>query len=1125
MGWWSSWRWIGRWAASAISRLLQRDSCEFRHVIIWILTNPATKTRDTNLKIALSRWQVDIGRDFTLDCMQSPRLNCNPNFRQVIEMTSAFRSVFVVVFVTLVFLAVAVPPAPSAEFELNGHRFTLPDGMTIEQVAGPPLIDRPICADFDEQGRLYVAESSGSNENINIQIEKNPHRIVRLEDTDGDGIFDQRVVFADQLSFPEGTLWHNGSLYVGAPPKIWKLTDTDDDGQADQREIWLDETVTGCANDIHGPYLGPDGWIYWCKGAFAEQTHDQLSGDPLVTRAAHIFRRRPEGGLIESVMTGGMDNPVELIFTPGGERIFTTTFLVHPSHGQRDGIIHAIYGGVYGKDHGVLEGHPRTGPLMPILAHHGGASAPCGLARLETKQLGDKYQHNVLACSFNMRKIIRHELTQESATFATTDTDFLVSDNLDFHPTDIMEDADGSLLVINTGGWYKLCCPTSQLHKPDILGAIYRVRRTGSHEVINPRGTQLDWSTISTAQLIELLSDQRFSLRNRARQLIGQRGGPAIAGLEAVLRESNEAHHRREAVWALTQIEDEGARAAVRIALDDDDEDVRQVALHSISVHRDTEAKERLVSMLGSESAHNRRAAAEALGRLGWSQAGYHSLAAADNCQDRVLQHSLIYAAIETGDPEATVRNLRQTSPGIQAAALIALDQMGESVQPDDVFTNVVRLVKSADPILTDTAWWVANRHPEFGDDLSAYFREEFAKPLDDDQQRQLVGRMVRFTKSEQIQALMSERLSDDSVTTTVRISIMEAMQGSGLMTVPPLWTAPLLAQLTTEDPDLLAVAVTAVYKLSDAKPDSAFVEQLNDIAADTGLPDQVRLQALVAVPGGQRIIDAAALQFLGDSLSVDQPVGIRSLAVDVLHSTPLDSAAMQTVAPAIASTGPMALRRLVELFAGTSDTQVGMQLVEALDRCPAATSLPLDKLKEQLSTFGEAVVTRAATLLGRIEQENADKIAKLEAVIKLVDQGDVRRGQLVFHSSQAACIHCHGMGYVGGRIGPDLTRIGNVRSDRDLLESILFPSASFVRSYEPTQVITVDGQVYSGVIHNETGAEIELQLDAEKMVRIPLDEIDERAPGKVSIMPEGLDKHFSPQHLADLIVFLKAGK
>ena len=48
-------------------------------------------------------------------------------------------------------------------------------------------------------------------------------------------------------------------------------------------------------------------------------------------------------------MTGGMDNPVDVVFTPGGERIFTTTFFQHPGGGQRDGLIHAIYGGVYGK--------------------------------------------------------------------------------------------------------------------------------------------------------------------------------------------------------------------------------------------------------------------------------------------------------------------------------------------------------------------------------------------------------------------------------------------------------------------------------------------------------------------------------------------------------------------------------------------------------------------------------------------------------------------------------------------------------------------------------------------------------------------------------------------------------
>ena len=52
------------------------------------------------------------------------------------------------------------------QVKLNGHTFTLPDGFTIERRAGPPLVDRPIAADFDEQGRLYVADSSGSNDKV-----------------------------------------------------------------------------------------------------------------------------------------------------------------------------------------------------------------------------------------------------------------------------------------------------------------------------------------------------------------------------------------------------------------------------------------------------------------------------------------------------------------------------------------------------------------------------------------------------------------------------------------------------------------------------------------------------------------------------------------------------------------------------------------------------------------------------------------------------------------------------------------------------------------------------------------------------------------------------------------------
>ena len=395
--------------------------------------------------------------------------------------------------------------------ETSGN-LTVPQGFEIEIAAGPPLVERPMIVDMDEQGRLYVAESSGSNDPVQQQLAEKPHSILRLEDTDGDGRFDRRVVFADKMMLPEGVLWHGGSLYVAAPPTIWKLTDTDGDGTADQREEWFDaKTLTNCANDLHGPYLGPDGWIYWTKGAFAEQTYERPGLRPLVTKAAHVFRRRPGGGPVEAVLTGGMDNPVEVAFTPEGERFLTSTFLQHPQLGRRDGILHAVYGGVYGKVHGVTDSHPMTGGYLSVATHLGPA-APVGLARYQSSVFGDGYRNNLFASLFNMHKVTRHILRPAGATYETEDSDFLVSDNPDFHPTDVMEDADGSLLIVDTGAW---------------LGAIYRVRRRGAPTIHDPRGSELRWQAMAPGQLTELLADSRPFVRNRSIEVLAKKGEAA----------------------------------------------------------------------------------------------------------------------------------------------------------------------------------------------------------------------------------------------------------------------------------------------------------------------------------------------------------------------------------------------------------------------------------------------------------------------------------------------------------------------------------------------------------------------------------------------------------------------
>ena len=113
----------------------------------------------------------------------------------------------------------------------------------------------------------------------------------------------------------------------------------------------------------------------------------------------------------------------------------------------------------------------------------------------------------------------------------------------------------------------------------------------------------------------------------------------------------------------------------------------------------------------------------------------------------------------------------------------------------------------------------------------------------------------------------------------------------------------------------------------------------------------------------------------------------------------------------------------------------------------------------------------------------------------------------------------------MGGTTGPDLTRIGGIRTERDLLESIVFPSVSFVRSYEPVTIVTTAGRVHNGLIRKETSEEITLATGPKEEVRIARSEVEEVTPSTLSIMPSGLDQQLTPQQLADLIAFLKNSK
>jgi putative membrane-bound dehydrogenase-like protein len=1044
-------------------------------------------------------------------------------------------------------LALAVPtlvadrPVGAGEVTIHGTRFTVPEGFTLELVASSPLVDRPITAAFDDRGRLYVADSSGTNDPVRKQLEDKPHRVVRLEDTNGDGRFDRSVVFADRMMFPEGTMWLDGSLYVAAPPQIWKLTDTDGDGVADRREVWFDgQTLTGCANDLHGPYPGPDGWIYWAKGAFAEQTYERPGKPPFKTRAAHIFRAKPDGSAIEPVMTGGMDNPVDVVFTPGGERLFNGTFFVHPGGGLRDGIIHAIYGGVYGKTHDPIYEpiHKWTSPnVMPILVHLGPA-APAGLHRYESLSFGPDYRDNVFCACFNLHKVTRHVLKPSGATFATEDADFVVApDNLDFHPTDVIEDADGSLLIVDTGGWYKLCCPTSQLHKPDVLGAIYRVRKVDAPKVDDPWGLDVRRkvgdlrSPRSGDEIVRLLADPRPAVRRYAIKTLASPGRQPGVIRDVLLPELRKfatpeqpVELRRNVVWTLTRIDLPEARAEARRLLDDPDETVRQAALHAIALWRDRDAVPSLIPILQSSWAHNRRAAAEALGRIGDKTAVAALLNAVADATDRVLEHSLIYAIIEIGDLQAVRDAL--TAAGAdektRRAALIALDQIdGGALAPD----LIARELEATDPATKEVASWIVGRHPEWGPALAGYLKAKLDAPnLAVAERSELERQLARFARAREIQDLLAHRAVHGSA--TARRSALKAMAQAAPAVPPPGWIDALTDALADGDATIVAQAIAAARALPASKDKTKLAELANALLAvgrDARGPAAMRLEALAAAPEGPGLVDSNLFTFLLTQLSTDLPVTTRAAASEVLGKARLTTEQLLALADALPRVGPLEVGRLLSAFEGASDDAVGRRLVAALLEAPALSALRIDQIRPRLAKFSDEVRRSAEAIDARLAIDIAAQRAKLDELLALVPSGDIRRGQSVFHSAKAACITCHQMGYVGGKVGPDLTRIGQVRAERDLLEAIVYPSASFVRSYEPVTIATTDGRVLNGILKKDAPDEIVLAVSATEEARVSRGDIDELRPGTVSVMPAGLDQQLTPQELADLVVFLKA--
>lgn len=993
----------------------------------------------------------------------------------------------------------------------------VPEGYEIETVAAPPLVGFPMMGGFDDRGRLYLAESAGHNLDAKELAAQLPNFVRRLEDRDGDGRFDDSTIFADRMTYPMGALWHDGSVYVASPPYIWKLTDADDDGVAEEREQLVGKFgYVGNAADIHGCFLGPEGRIYWCDGRHGHEFVDEQGQVHSSGKAARIFSCRADGSDIQAHCGGGMDNPVEIDFTPGGDMLGTVN-LMYQKRG--DCLVHWMYGGVYPRDDQPqhLAEFKRTGGLMPEVFDFGHV-AVSGMLRCRGGQFGEGQR--LFVCEFNTHKLVSLRLERDGSTWRTAKEDFLVSTDIDFHPTDVIEAPDGSLLVVDTGGWFRNGCPTSQVAKPEIKGGIYRITRRDAAPPADALGAKLTWgAAVAATELIGRLGDDRPWIVRRAQAELARRGGDSVAALSAALGSPQTAAPvRTEIVWTLARVADSSARSATRAALRDGDATVRQAAAHVCGTRRDTAALADLSEMVVRDEPPVRREAATALGKLGRGDAVASLLTALSAPGDRLLEHALIYALIQINDPSATVAGLADSRSHVRRAALVALDQMGAEQLTRDL---VAPLLDTDDAALQQAAVEVISKRPGWAEGLLERLEgwlDDAA--LDAGRTSMVRGALLAFRREPSVQTLIGRQLASDAAKPVVRQLLLDVVARSDLAPRPAEWTAPLLACLSADDDATRRLAVTAA-SAGDVAPFATGLARLTD---DAQQPAELRRAAAAALGKGQQPLSAGAFAALQQGLTEGAALE-RMASAEALGAAALGEVQRRELLPAVAGAGPLELSSLLHAYDGSRDAELGHALIAALRQSPGRHSLPRARVEKLIGQFDAKTASTAADLLAAASAADASAGAKVEAVVAAVAQAEPARGKDVFFSQRAACSACHRIGTQGDQVGPDLSRIGGIRTPRDLAESIVLPSLTLARGYESYQVSLRSGLSHAGVIRRESADTIWLRTADRAEVAIARSDIEDMAPSAVSIMPVGLDQVLPAEDLAAVVAYLASLK
>src|SRR5262245_31814523 len=134
--------------------------------------------------------------------------------------------------------------------------------------------------------------------------------------------------------------------------------------------------------------------------------------------------------------------------------------------------------------------------------------------------------------------------------------------------------------------------------------------------------------------------------------------------------------------------------------------------------------------------------------------------------------------------------------------------------------------------------------------------------------------------------------------------------------------------------------------------------------------------------------------------------------------------------------------------------------------------------------------------------------------------RGNRENGAKIFWE-QAGCGRCHWVQGKGGRLGPDLSRIGAARSQAYLAAKIRNPNERLISGYEPVTVVTTAGERVIGIRRDEDTFSIQLFDTSERLHFFPKTRLREVQTGQRSLMPAMDANRLNDDALDDLVAFL----